>query len=124
MHTAVSQYFAGANAAGKTVLPPGATAQQVALGAQIFSGQVGGAPCAGCHGQDGKGTPLGADLTAGKWVWGDGSVAALTKTIVDGVPNPKNHTGVMPPKGGADLSSQQVSAVAAYVWTLGHDDGQ
>ena len=111
---------AGANAAGKTVLPTGATAQQVALGAQIYSGKVGGAPCAGCHGQDGKGTPLGADLTAGKWLWGDGSLAAITKTIVDGVPTPRNHTGAMPPKGGADLTPQQVSAVSAYVWTLGH----
>jgi len=110
---------AGVNAGGKPV-PPGATIQQVALGAQIYSGQVGGAPCAGCHGQDGKGTPLGADLTAGKWLWSDGSVAGLTKTIIDGVPTPKNHTGVMPPKGGANLSSQQLSAVAAYVWTLGH----
>ena len=115
---------AGANAAGKLALPPGTTAQQVALGAQVYRGEVGGAACAGCHGQDGKGTPLGADLTAGKWVWGDGSVAAITKTIIDGVPTPKNHTGAMPPKGGANLSSQQVSAVGAYVWTLGHHDGQ
>jgi glucose/arabinose dehydrogenase/mono/diheme cytochrome c family protein len=115
---------AGANAAGKPALPSGTTARQVALGAQVFRGEVGGAPCSGCHGQDGKGTPLGADLTAGKWLWGDGSLAAITQTIVDGVPSPKNHTGAMPPKGGADLSSQQVSAVAAYVWTLGHHDGQ
>ena len=111
---------AGANAAGKLVLPPGTTPQQVALGAQIYSGTIGGAPCAGCHGQTGQGTPLGADLTGGKWLWGDGSLAAITKTIVDGVPTPKNHTGAMPPKGGADLSAQQVSAVSAYVWTLGH----
>jgi hypothetical protein len=30
----------------------------------------------------------------------------------------------MPPNGGADLSPQQLSAVAAYVWTLGHHAGQ
>jgi glucose/arabinose dehydrogenase/cytochrome c5 len=98
----------------------GANAQLVALGSQVYHGQVGGAACAGCHGQDGKGTPMGADLTAGKWLWGDGSLPALTKSIVDGVPNPKAHTGVMPPNGGGNLSPQQVSAVAAYVWTLGH----
>ncbi len=112
---------AGANAAGIPALPTGVTAQQVALGAQIFQGEVGGAPCAGCHGRDGRGTPLGADLTSGKWLWGDGSLAAITKTIVAGVPSPKNHTGVMPPDGGANLSSEQLAAVAAYVWTLGHD---
>lgn len=111
---------AGANAAGTPVLPPGVTARQVALGSQVYHGNVGGAPCAGCHGEDGKGTPMGADLTAGKWLWGDGSIPALTKSIVDGVPNPKAHTGVMPPNGGGNLSAQQVSAVAAYVWTLGH----
>ena len=66
---------------------------------------------------------MGADLTSGKWLWGDGSLAAITKSIVDGVPNPKDHTGTMPPMGGADLSPQQVSAVAAYVWTLGHRNG-
>jgi mono/diheme cytochrome c family protein len=26
----------------------------------------------------------------------------------------------MPPMGGAQLSPEQVSAVAAYVWALGH----
>jgi mono/diheme cytochrome c family protein len=26
----------------------------------------------------------------------------------------------MPPMGGAQLTSEQVSAVAAYVWTLSH----
>ena len=114
---------AGANAAGRPALPAGTTAQQVALGAQVFRGEVGGAACGGCHSQDGKGTPMGADLTSGKWLWGDGSLAAITKSIVDGVPNPKDHTGTMPPKGGADLSPQQVSAVAAYVWTLGHRNG-
>ena len=112
---------AGANAAGNRRLPAGATAQQAALGARIYRGEVGGAACAGCHGQSGQGTPLGADLTSGKWLWGDGSLAAITKTIVDGVPQPKDHTGAMPPKGGTDLSSQQVAAVATYVWTLGHD---
>jgi mono/diheme cytochrome c family protein len=115
---------AGANDTGMPVLPPGATAQLVALGSQIYHGQVGGAPCAGCHGADGKGTPMGADLAAGKWLWGDGSIPALTKSIVDGVPNPKAHTGVIPPNGGGNLSPQQVSAVAAYVWTLGHQGAQ
>jgi mono/diheme cytochrome c family protein len=48
-------------------------------------------------------------------LWGDGSIAAITKTIVAGVPTLKNHTGAMPPNGGANLSPQQISAVSAYV---------
>ena len=88
------------------------------LGEQVFTGQVGGAACSGCHGSDAKGTPLGPDLTAGKWTWSDGSVAGIQKIITSGVPNPKNYRGPMPPMGGAQLSSEQLAAVAAYVHSL------
>jgi mono/diheme cytochrome c family protein len=63
---------------------------------------------------------MGSDLTSGTWVWGDGSLAAITGTIVLGVPNPKHHTGAMPAMGGAQLSSTDVQAVAAYTWAIGH----
>ncbi|MGH8211348.1 MAG: PQQ-dependent sugar dehydrogenase [Steroidobacteraceae bacterium] len=64
---------AGAAATASLPVPPGVTAKTVALGQRAFAGQVGGAACTGCHGSDGKGTPLGPDLTAGKWAWSDGS---------------------------------------------------
>ena len=76
--------------------------------------------CAGCHGTDGKGTGMGSDLTSGKWLWGNGSLQAITRTIVHGVPKPKNHTGAMPPMGGAPLSQADLAAVADYVWAIGH----
>jgi mono/diheme cytochrome c family protein len=100
--------------------PAGATAEEVALGSRIYDGQVASAPCAGCHGTDGKGSPQGPDLTGGKWLWGDGSFAAIAHTITVGVPRPKEYGAPMPPKGGAELSSSEVSAVAAYVWALSH----
>jgi hypothetical protein len=53
-------------------------------------------------------------------LWGDGSFASIMKTINDGVPNPKDYRSPMPPKDGAQLSSDDVSAVTAYVWALGH----
>jgi hypothetical protein len=53
-------------------------------------------------------------------LWGDGSLASIMKTIIDGVPDPKDYRSPMPPKGGAQLSNSDVSAVAAYVWALGH----
>jgi glucose/arabinose dehydrogenase/mono/diheme cytochrome c family protein len=109
-----------AGAAASLPVPPGSSAQAVALGQQVFAGQVGGAPCTGCHGSDGKGSPLGPDLTAGRWTWSDGSLAGLQKTITTGVPAPKNYRSPMPAMGGAQLSPDQVSAVAAYVWALGH----
>jgi len=101
-------------------VPAGATPEMVALGDRIFHGQVGGAPCTGCHGADAKGTPLGPDLTGKKWLWSDGSFAGITKTITDGVSQPKQYRAPMPPKGGAQLTDEQVQAVAAYVWSLGH----
>ena len=106
--------------APKLTPPPGATTDQVDLGAKIFSGEVAGATCAGCHGADGIGTPVGPALTTGKWLWGDGSLGAITHTIEKGVAEPKEHAGAMPPMGGVELSKDQLAAVAAYVWVLGH----
>jgi mono/diheme cytochrome c family protein len=100
-------------------VPEGATHDMVALGERIFHGQ-GGATCTGCHGTNAAGTPLGPDLTDQKWLWGDGSYAAIKKIITDGVPQPKQYRSPMPPMGGSQLTTDQVSAVAAYVWALSH----
>jgi len=104
-------------------VPPGATRQMVELGQQIYKGEVGGAPCAACHGDNGEGTVLGPPLTQHKWLWSDGSYAGIRKTIVQGVSHPKKYRNVMPPLGGAELNKSQVSAVAAYVWGLSHREG-
>ena len=101
-------------------VPEGATKEMVALGDRVYHGQVGGATCAGCHGANATGTPLGPDLTDTKWLWSDGSYAGIAKTITAGVPDPKQYRAPMPPMGGAQLSSEQVSAVAAYIWGLSH----
>jgi glucose/arabinose dehydrogenase/cytochrome c5 len=101
-------------------VPPGATSDQVALGNKVFHGEVAGATCAGCHGADGVGTPVGANLTSGTWLWGDGSLQSITDTIKSGVPEPKQHPGAMPPLGGVALSDSELAAVAAYVWAIGH----
>jgi glucose/arabinose dehydrogenase/mono/diheme cytochrome c family protein len=111
---------AGAQEAGALPTPTGVTPAQVALGDRVYHGQVGGGTCEGCHGSNAKGTPLGPDLTSGRWLWGDGSLAAITRTITEGVANPKEYRSVMPPMGGAQLSSSEVAAVAAYVWALAH----
>jgi glucose/arabinose dehydrogenase/mono/diheme cytochrome c family protein len=100
--------------------PPGATAEMVALGDRIYHGQVGGASCTGCHGASAKGTPLGPDLTDSKWLWNDGSYAGISKTITEGVMQPKQYRSPMPPMGGAQLTDAQVSALAAYIWAVSH----
>jgi glucose/arabinose dehydrogenase/mono/diheme cytochrome c family protein len=101
-------------------VPAGATKPMVALGDRIYHGQVGAATCTGCHGANAKGTPLGPDLTDTQWLWGDGSYGAISKTITTGVSQPKQYRSPMPPLGGAQLSSDQVSAVAAYIWAISH----
>jgi glucose/arabinose dehydrogenase/mono/diheme cytochrome c family protein len=109
---------AGAEANAR--VPDGATREMVALGGQIYRGQVGGAACTGCHGGNADGTPLGPPLLGKKWLWNDGSFAGITKTINDGVAQPKEYRSPMPAKGGAQLTDEQVKAVAAYVWSLSH----
>jgi glucose/arabinose dehydrogenase len=98
--------------------PPGVSKDQLALGERIFHGEAAGGTCTGCHGSDGKGSTMGADLTSGAWLWGDGTLPAITQTITQGVMKPKQANGVMPPMGGATLSPSDVQAVAAYVWAI------
>jgi mono/diheme cytochrome c family protein len=112
-----------AGAASETAnlpLAAGATKEMVALGDRIYHGQVGGATCTGCHGTNAKGTPLGPDLTSSHWLWGDGSYPAIAKIITAGVPQPKQYRSPMPPMGGSQLTPDQVSALAAYIWGLSH----
>lgn len=100
-------------------LPPGVSAATVALGDRIFHGAL-GAPCTGCHGQEGTGSPLAPSLATGTWTWSDGSLAGIRASIIRGVEHPKKFANPMPAMGGARLTPDQVTAVAAYVWTLSH----
>lgn len=111
---------AGAAATAGLHVPHGATPAMVALGDRIYHGEVASASCAGCHGADAKGSPLGPDLTAHSWMWSDGSYAGILKVIRDGVAHPKKYRSPMPPMGGAQLTKDQLAAVAAYVWALSH----
>jgi glucose/arabinose dehydrogenase/mono/diheme cytochrome c family protein len=107
-------------AANNLPVPEGATREMVVLGKRIYRGQVGGAACTGCHGEHGEGTPLGPALTSKKWLWSDGSYPGIAKTITEGVSQPKQYRSAMPPMGGAQLTPDQVSALAAYVWALSY----
>ncbi len=107
-------------AAVNSRVPPGTTAAMVALGARVFRGEVSGAGCTGCHGTDGGGTSLGPTLGPHVWLWSDGGYAGIKQTIAQGVPTPRKFRGPMPAMGGAQLSDDEVAAVAAYVWTLSH----
>jgi glucose/arabinose dehydrogenase/mono/diheme cytochrome c family protein len=119
---AADDHHAAAAAPATAGLPvaKGATAEMVSLGDKIYHGQIGGAACSGCHGAGATGTALGPNLTGPTWLWSDGSYAGIAKTITAGVMQPKQYRSPMPPMGGAQLTSDQVSAVAAYIWGLSH----
>ena len=109
---------AGRSTSASLPVPAGATKEQVALGERIFQGEAADGTCAGCHGSDAKGSPVAPSLVNGIWFFGDGSLKAISKTIADGVPRPRNYSDPMPPRGGAPLSDADVAAVSAYVWAL------
>ncbi|WP_375777342.1 c-type cytochrome [Bradyrhizobium sp. ma5] len=90
-----------------------ATLEQVVLGDRIFHGEAANGTCFQCHGHDAKGTSNGNDLTVGSLIWGD-SLAMIKKTI-------RNNIALAPGRDG-DLTDGDVDAVAAYVWSLVHQD--
>lgn len=113
---------AGTAASAKDITP-----KMVALGDSIFHGQAAGGLCYTCHGADAKGTQLAPPLKKGpneKWLTGDGSYGFLVQRVTQGMPNPTPpYTAPMPPMGGAQLTQQQIHAVAAYVYSLNHKVG-
>lgn len=115
---AAVQMLTGRPAAAQE-LPEGVSRETVQQGGQLFRGD---GFCYTCHGPEGKGIPnLGANLTDGEWIHTDGSFSGLVERIRSGVPAEESSSGVpMPPSGGAHLTSEQIRAVAAYVWTLSH----
>lgn len=95
------------------------SAEVLALGEKIFHGKAAGGLCFSCHGANAKGMKkIAPDLTDATWIHGDGSYAFIVSTVEQGVPKPKDAAAPMPPKGGANLTADQVHAVAAYVWNL------
>ena len=101
-------------------LPAGVTPRMIALGKSVYDGEVGGAGCTGCHGESGKGSIVGPDLTSKERLWSDGSFEGIMKVINEGVQKPKKFRTPMPAKGGAALTPAQVKALTAYVWSLSH----
>jgi len=94
-------------------VPNGYTREQIAHGDRVFHGEAANGKCSVCHAIDGKGTPNGNDLTAGMFVWSDGSVKQLKRTIL--------HNMAVAPGMDGDLNEADVDAVAAYVWAISRD---
>lgn len=98
---------------------PAAGADTVALGGQIFRGEQAGGTCYTCHGQNGEGTAIGPNLTDDEWLnIPSKSVENIVNVVKSGVAQPRQYPAPMPPMGGAQLTDQQVRAVAEYVASL------
>lgn len=100
----------------QAALAQGVTQEQFDQGRQLFTGQGG---CQACHGPQAKGTQLAPDLTDDEWLnIPDPSLETIEQLIRTGVAEPKEHPAPMPPMGGANLSEEQVSALAGYVLSI------
>lgn len=112
--------------AGLLAIDGGRSAGLVAAAAADTTGEAifkGKGLCHVCHGVDAKGTPLAPDLTDEDWINTDGSLEGIIEIIRTGVSQPKEYPTPMPARGGADLSDEDVEAVAEYVKSLGEGGG-
>lgn len=112
----------GGGAAAKVVLPADVTPANVALGDSLFNN--GG--CMRCHGAKGVGAANGPVLADNQWdQLTTGSYDEIRALIVSGVPKEKIKVTTRPNPMGArggrmNLTDAQITAVAAYVYTLSH----
>ncbi len=106
----------GAPGAPAGNLPAGVTVAMVASGESTFKTGI----CIACHGADATGTPNAPNLTDALWINTDGSYEGIKTVIKTGVAAPKQHPTPMPPMGGAQLTEQQISEIAAYIYSISH----
>jgi mono/diheme cytochrome c family protein len=100
---------------------PGAAAtyspELVAKGDALFHAS---GNCYACHGSNAEGL-VGPNLTDAEWIHSKGSYDEIVAQINHGVTKEESKSGiVMPPKGGATLSDDDVKSIAAYVYSLSH----
>jgi cbb3-type cytochrome c oxidase subunit III len=107
-------------APAQTPAPAAATAaspELIAQGDKIFHGP---GNCYACHGGNAEGL-VGPNLTDAEWIHSKGTLEDITNQVMHGVTKEESKSGiVMPPKGGGNLSDDDVKAVAAYVYSLSH----
>jgi mono/diheme cytochrome c family protein len=108
--------MAAAPAAAQAKLPAGVTPAMIAKGKTVFTTT---GLCFACHGMDAKGM-VGPNLTDQTWIHGKGTYPEIVQIVTTGIPVEKTTLGkgAMAPKGGSQISEDDVKAVSAYVWSL------
>jgi mono/diheme cytochrome c family protein len=95
----------------------GVTPAAITLGDSLFHSK---GNCYACHGANAQGA-VGPNLTDAEWIHSDGSYDAIVKQITTGVTAEESKSKIpMPPKGGSQITDDEVKAVAAYVYSLSH----
>ena len=104
-------------AAAQAPAATGVTPAAIALGDSLYHSK---GNCYACHGANAQGA-VGPNLTDAEWIHSDGSYEAIVKQITTGVTGEDSKSKIpMPPKGGSAITDDEVKAVAAYVYSLGH----
>jgi mono/diheme cytochrome c family protein len=103
--------------AAQAVSPPEAiTLERVAEGLRLYHTK---GACSPCHGEFGIGTADGPELVTGQWKLGPGNYEWLRHiTRHAGWGATQRDADPQPMRGPTVLDSAEVSAVAAYVWTI------
>ena len=101
-------------------MPAGVTRQMIATGDSIFNTRS----CKNCHGIGGVGAARAPNLTDKTWIHIDGSYDSIVRLVTTGFTKAeqvdKQYEFSMNPRGGINLSDENIRAVAAYVWSLSH----
>ncbi|MGO8737856.1 cytochrome-c oxidase, cbb3-type subunit III [Rhodoblastus sp.] len=109
------------NELNKSTLQQIATDPKLAEFARAYGRSAFGVNCAPCHGSNGQGSKGYPNLTADRWLWG-GSLDQISATITHGARfgDPEGHQNDMPAWGSMGLNTQQIAAVANFVYSLSH----
>jgi mono/diheme cytochrome c family protein len=108
-------------AAQEVSQPQGVTVERVEQGLHLYHTK---GACATCHGELGVGTADGPGLLSGRWKLGDGNyewLRHITRHAGWGATSRSGDPEAM--HGPTVLDSAEVSAVAAYVWSISRGRG-
>lgn len=102
-------------------IPAGVTPETIREGYELFQG----ASCRSCHGDRGRGGLRGGpNLRDNEWLHSEGDFAGIFQTIRWGVKQGEIKAITRPwemrPRGGMMFSTEQMQAIAAYLWAQGN----
>ena len=116
-----------AAAPGPMAKPAQVTPERIAAGKALYDKGV----CITCHGPGGAGSTNAPPLNDRQWLRGTGTFTQIFQNIVSGFNaqdiRDDGYTRPMPARGenskGARvlLTDDQITSVAAYVWSISHD---